>query len=980
VAETSAALQRNDWLGRIVLVSGAIYFANLVPYGYNLGEDGDVVYLIYRTASGHQPYIDFGSGYTPGFFYFNAALLRLFGANVLVLRCALAVVHSLTLFGLYRLGRAVLPAAWAALPPCAYATLMPVFPGEFATFNIPYPAWYVVLTWVASTMALVRWCMRPRGGWALLAGLLAGVGCAFKPNTGAFNLAALGLLLTLVTAPNGGRMQRLLWWLLLAGVVGALAAVFGFRVTNRDARVLLWPLFALAVIRAAAAGRSLPGMRDAAAFTRAAAALGAGFAAVTAPWMLYYWVQLGPQRFLRDVLFIGSGHELFFYIPIRPLDHGDLLMLAATIGLVVGGRLVQRLRIAPGMVVSVAVVLPVLAVVAMIGSGRTPAMPEGPFRALTQRLEALSFAAALIVHWAGVLVAGRALWTGSMAGSQWPARAALIVGAPALFLSIYPRSDFFHWVLSAPVTLIAGVCLLQRAAQLCLGTRRWLTAALVPAYGMLFVLFLPNLQVAARVRAGAADGLAALHLPRAPLVLESGRAERLAELHGTVDFIERHSQPSDTLLGFPNLHWLNFLSGRHTPARYGHFHPGWPDHILEAQIITAMERHRTPLVTFGDVQLFIGHAPLYYFLLRGYVRGHYDLAARFGRFEVLQRRGRASAPLAIAPPAAPPSPVLDCAVAVTQAERDLPESAESLANCWRSPDARLQMRALLAARRTRDAAGGRAIAEALRDGTIAPPNQRLAVRAIGELGAPDTIAALAAARGRVSDSVRDELDTALFNIVSRAFIDRFVFVPSLANGTARAAASALVAQAAAWLDTPDPRLQMVGAWLAGEAGDRSTAPVLQRLVRDGGLGVQAVAADALIGMGIADGVVEPLLAGLAHDEMMLPSAVLAWSQANPARARSALADTFRTGNEKQRETVAFIAAALGDPAYSDMLRAGLTDPVPRVRCAAVWALGVLGVQTARQEIAQLAAGDEVEQVRVFAREALGWLDRVNGES
>lgn len=971
-----------DWPGLAVLGGAGLYFASFVRYGYNLGEDGDVVYLIYRTFSGHRPYLDFASGYTPGFFYFNAALFHVFGANLLVLRGALAAVNALAVFGLYRLGAAVMPPLPAAVPALAYVALMPVFAGECAMFNVPYPAWYVVLTWVTSTLAVVRFCAGAQVRWMAVAGLLVGVACAFKPNTGAFNLAALAMVLLCTSAARGTCWQRLLWWSLLAGVLGALAAVFHFQPATRDARLLLWPLFAIGLLRLVAPQRQL-GTLSPRQFAAGATALVGGFAAVTLPWMLYYLAELGRERFLREVLFIGSGHELFFLLPIRDLGAGDAVLALGAVAFVIAGRALRRLEVAPRLV---AVAAATLLSLAMAGILTLAPMPEGFSNAVVQRAQHVSFGAALIVHWAGVLVLARRFFT-STGAANMPTNAAIValaVSAPCLYLSIYPRSDFFHWLLSAPVTLVLGMWCYWQVARTWLAGERWSRVAALPACAAVLILAAPNVLLATRLQLTPADDLAQLNLAHAPVVLEAGRRQRFDDLQRAVEFIRQNSEPHDTLLGFPNLHLVNFLSARQSPARYGYFHPGWPDHVLEAQIVNAIESRRTPLMILNrDPLLFMGHASLYYLLLRRYVQRNYEPAARFGSYDILRRRGAKRATVASQPT---PTDVLaqipaDCAAALAAAERERSGRSIELSGCWRmgvSPA--LQGRAVLAARAAQDADGAWALADAVRAGTLAPGAMLPAVRVIGQQADARTAPVLVAARERLTGQARDELDTALFNVASRAFILRTLFVPRTEGEEEVRADPRIGAAALAWLaeGQSDLRLRFAGAWIAGVRADSAAEPGLRRLLAEPDVAMQAVAADALLRLGVADGVIEPLLAGLAYDEMFLPGAVLAWSQANPERARVVLAEAFRRGNDKQRETLAFIAGALGDRVLGETILGGITDPLPRVRIAAIWAAGVLDLEAARADIERAWRGDSVEQVRDFAQASLAWLG-VGGE-
>lgn len=986
----AAARWPADWLGVTVVAASAIYFASLVHYGFNLGEDGDVVYLIYRTVCGQRPYIDFATAYTPGFFYVNAALLRLFGVNVMVIRWSLVFVNSLAVFGVYRLSRAVVPSALAVVPALGYAALMLVFPGEYATFNVPYPAWYVVLAWAASTLALVHGVAGRRTGWLWGAGVVAGVGFAFKPNTGAFNLAALTMTLLFCSSPSGRGWQRLLWWGLLGAVMGSVAAVFHFQPASRDARLLLWPVLALGAVCGATAGRAVADPLRGTAFARALTALLGGFAIVTLPWLVHYWTRLGTERFLRDVLFIGAGHEIGFYMPIRDLGVSDVALVVASLTVLLAVKAAGRVQFSARRMLLPATILAGAAVVTLFF---VAPMPEGFSRAALQRLQHLSFGAALVAHWAAVGFLGRLLFARPRgAAREEPIEViAVAVSAPIMFLSIYPRSDFFHWLLSTPPTLVLAVLLYWRVVRRASAAGRPFWAA-VPAYVLIALFAWTGVRLGARVVSADGGSMDSLRLDRAPVVLESGRRRRLEDLRRATEYITHNSSREATLLGFPDLQLLNFLSGRHVPGRYGSFHPGWPDHVIEAEVVNELQAQQTPLVVMtSDVQLFIAHAPLYYFLLRTYVRQHYELAARIGSYDILRRhdsRGIVGSPLLQDESAGASDVAADasnqsggdgtqiCATAVAVAERTMPESAASLVACWRLGDAApLQQRALEAARVSDDPAALVPLAEALRGATLAPRSVLLAVRVIGELADASSLPALLSAREVVSGRVRDELDTALFNIASRSLLGRFMFIPHVPGEDAVRADAASSTAALAWLsERPgDPRLRYTAAWIAGVRAERAAIPNLQQMVADPDIGLRTVAADALIRMDVADGVIEPLLSGLSDDDMFLPSIVLSWCQHHPQRAREVLTQTFRRGNPKQRETVAFIAGALGDPAVGEVIAAGVTDPAPRVRIASIWASGVLGIDAARTQIEAAMLEDPREQVRRFAQRSLEWM-------
>jgi 4-amino-4-deoxy-L-arabinose transferase-like glycosyltransferase len=160
-------------VGVVPLLFGVWFFGTLAPYGVHVDEDGDLLYQMFATFRGQVPYIDFSSGYTPGFFYYHAALFRLFAVDALVVRISVAIANTLSVYLLYLLAARLVQPGLALLAPLLFVGGLLAFPGSFCAFNVPYPAWYNIALWLGSLAAVAAYVDHGRMRALLLAGLLA---------------------------------------------------------------------------------------------------------------------------------------------------------------------------------------------------------------------------------------------------------------------------------------------------------------------------------------------------------------------------------------------------------------------------------------------------------------------------------------------------------------------------------------------------------------------------------------------------------------------------------------------------------------------------------------------------------------------------------------------------------------------------------------------------------------------------------------
>jgi hypothetical protein len=245
-AESAAAVRPRAWVATAAIAAIALaIFLAFVGYGFQLEDEGTVLYQILRTYRGERPYIDFHTGYTPAMFYLNAGLFRLFGVSVVPVRIVLALVNALAAALTFRLALRLAPPLEAAFAALAYAFCMPFFAGQFASFNIPYPAWYAVAAWLGAELASMRAVEGGGRRWLAVVGVLAGIAFSFKPNTGVLCLGAAALGQLLATPPIAGRIGVLVESAVLAIACAAVAAVLAFEVFSVKFALLGLPLAVL---------------------------------------------------------------------------------------------------------------------------------------------------------------------------------------------------------------------------------------------------------------------------------------------------------------------------------------------------------------------------------------------------------------------------------------------------------------------------------------------------------------------------------------------------------------------------------------------------------------------------------------------------------------------------------------------------------------------------------------------------------------
>ncbi len=909
----------------LVAAGAFAYFAMLQFYGVNLGEESATVFLLYRTARGELPYVDFISGYTPGYFFFHALLYRWFGEHLSVVRLALVAVHTVNVVLLFRIGLQFLSPAWSLVAAFAYPALLPVVETSELSFNVPYPAWYCIGFFLLGWLVVERARTMDRRPLWFLAGVLAGASFAFKPNSGLFQVA-----FAMIAASAGLTSVSRAWGVIVAvSVVAGVIAVFRHHLFGATAFVFLAPFVVTVVawLWYSASGKAKAGQRATA--LRPIACVAAGFALATLPWLLPYWFRLGTGRVWREVLFVGSGYEQHFYIPydwtwsLFFLAGGGLLVLWWW-PVVARGRVVRWFAAAALAAVAVGVVA--YAVVAP--------KPEGVVESVISAVRKTAFVGVPLVHW----VVGLAALAAVALRRRNPEMERLVLlslGAQALFWNAYPRSDFFHLAYAAPLSFVLGAYLAQEwvsrwVSFLATSETRCRPAWIAPAvaFGVLVVCATPQLRVGREVVSfflGWRSALEWWNTPRALVLIRSDAAgDRQRAFAAVARWLAARQERGGYLFTFPDLDLLGFLTAMPHPTRIGYFKSGWPGHAVEAEVVDELDR-RPPrfVVTEYPPSLFFYDAAGFFFLLKHWVEQRYVVEHQVGRFRLWVPRNASSG-----------------SASRSELAGGEAKAGGELTSAWQECD----RGALQAIRRRSDQHSVTQWVEAWAQFGVRAWDvgcARLGLRVAGELGDAHAGWSLASVRLGTDSPLYAAWANALWNIALRNLLLRWQFGGPDARFRMTPLPPEQAEQIVQWLaHETDPRLRFYFAWVLGSAGPTE---FLRQALREANRFPDAPTTAlerGLLAARLEDEVGEwvRLAEHFAEFPSILPPLFLEWAARSPVAKAEVVERALHSNRAGVREVAAYLAVPLDEcRPCATLQQLEKNDPVWEVRRAAAWA-------------------------------------------
>lgn len=974
-----------------VFVAGL--YLTFVRYGVNLDDEGTILYQILRTYRGERPYLDFHTGYTPAMFYLNAGLMEIFGASVLPVRLFLVGVNTAAVLLIFRLALRVAPAAESACAALTYALFLPFFAGQFASFNIPYPAWYGVTAWLATQLASVKAVETGKRSWLFAAAVLAGVAFSFKPNTGVLALGAVVLTRLLTMAPLAGRLGAWLEGSVLAVAFGAVFAVLTFDVFTEQFAFLGVPILVLVAgvaflrQRARTAGSDRPvadGFRD-------VGLLLGGFALAVGLWLAYFLPLLGLERFGREVLLLGAGVERIYLLYYPDISGWTVAVLGALVAAwlvplaLSSGWLGSRALVVGGGLAFVAGV----SALAIFGLA-----PEGFVLSIALQLENVSyFVIPFLLSGSVVLVlthlarpeAFEVDGNGALPG-KLAVVLALVVYGLFLFLTLYPRIDFMHVVISMPSALVIGAGALYRVQRWWWSEvgdpkvpdiphgRVWAAvkiAALAPVVIGLAARSLPFLDAKFAIEGDLEPRrMTRLHFDSMPIEIERDRDHDLRELAATARFVQASTEPGEVIVTFPALALVPFLTDRSTPFPHDYFFAGRPSHADEAEMVEHIaEMAPSLVVTLNDRLGYFSAAPAYYFILRDFVLQNYVLVRRFGRFDVLARRDLAERDPAWAELRATSRPSLAFSRGRFREEARAARRAGILGSAGDLAGMGARLADVDRGVRGVWAAAFQAVAEREEGGlpaverAVAPDRRSrlLFVRALGEYADTRALPYLQQVFLENGGRLRWEAARSINFVLARKLADRFRLYDPPAGPLWDLPAELPSEELVELIDdfVERQRIGPLAAIATAHAGREDLAAELEYFESERETTWwRMIAAMSLVELGrpehlrtMLDALNTGTLAAQYVPSLMLDPDVLARDD-----VVTALLETLSVGTPEERETVAWMIPYLGAPEAALALERARRDPEPGVRRAAEWAEEQIG----RRPLAQRPSAGQGE--------------------
>lgn len=606
--EVTAARLAGEALALAILAGFLLWPFRL--YGFDLVDEGTQLAQIERAAAGERPYLDFETGYTPGYFALESALLKAGDGTIVAIRTFGVLLHAAVLGALWAITRAWVGGRTAAAVVLLYlAFFLPVSLRNGAPFNIPYPGWLAAPAALAAQVMVARTAarrIRRRDLLLMACGVASGLAFSVKPNSGLLALAATALALAPTWSPaRRGDVLAAAMLRILAVVATALLLGPG---------LLSWYAVALGLPVLMAAARSAPSFEDGDPAWRQLGAVTLGFLLVVLPWFVPLVAELGVGGVLRDVFLLDGGVVEAYLVPF-PAPGWSTVALFVGVGVVLLAR--ERPAVGPWIAAATLVLM-------VLG-----ALPTGA-----------RLASENVLLWLSPLLILFGLTEDEML-EESPRERAVLVFLAIYSLQLFPRPDSIHVAMEgAPLVVAAALIWRRRDRRWRSGlqsgrTGEWVSWAALGLAALLALGRIAPALVPRLIEPQVALGLG----PRAPVVVVAGQEGAYRWIGEAIDEIDRHAGAEEPLFTFPDVAGVGFLAERPQPFHHLYFVPGRPDRAGEDRTLRRLEEVEPPVALWCEphVEAFSA-APEYFARLGAELERAYAPAAEVGGCTVRARR------------------------------------------------------------------------------------------------------------------------------------------------------------------------------------------------------------------------------------------------------------------------------------------------------------------------------------------------------
>ncbi len=170
------------------------YFLLFSRYGIDIDDEGFHLYVSNMILKGLIPYRDFAIHASPGSFYLQAFIFKIFSPTIFVGRMSVVVLGLYMTIMLYRISRYIIPSPnFAAIP-----SILFIFWGV-AHFRFPWYGWYGLALALSFAYLGLKYFKTDKGIYLFLAGLFCGLTLFTKQNLGTACFVSYGFFLVIDT-------------------------------------------------------------------------------------------------------------------------------------------------------------------------------------------------------------------------------------------------------------------------------------------------------------------------------------------------------------------------------------------------------------------------------------------------------------------------------------------------------------------------------------------------------------------------------------------------------------------------------------------------------------------------------------------------------------------------------------------------------------------------------------------------------------